>query len=260
MNSNKEKTLGETVLSLLEKETIIERSGWPAETVVRVTKALQSVRTEKDEFEVVVYWASSVSAFTMPGHHIFFSRRLLERCRNDSMVAFVIAHEISHHDLGHLDQFPSWVKPLAKFRSGRFLREVAKTIERILHGPERECEADRHALQLCHLAGYDLTECLKVFDVLASHQLDMRNLHLTFGTDTELDEKLSPNPRTLTKVRNWAWTRRVGYLSVEERKSRLLDYAKELTAEREPSGSLSRSFHNVRSQGNEIDHLLQPTS
>ena len=42
-------------------------------------------------------------------------------CRDDEMAAFVIAHELAHHDLGHLDFFPEWLTDL----TGAYVESLA---------------------------------------------------------------------------------------------------------------------------------------
>jgi len=60
----------------------------------------------KKDYKVVIPWLNEFTAFTTPGDYRFFSRKLFQECSKEAMAAFVIAHEISHHKLGHLDKFP----------------------------------------------------------------------------------------------------------------------------------------------------------
>ncbi len=238
ISDHESQTLGEFMLSQIEEETVVETRGWAAEIVSAAAKSLQAARPGKEEFQVVVYWASLVTAFTLPGNHIFFSRRLLERCRSEAMVAFVIAHEISHHDLGHLDLFPSWTQRFSELRGSQFLARAARFVERRLYGPEQECDADRNALRLCHEAGYDMEDCLAIFEILEAHYLDLGAIDLALGLDPDSDQELSPDAPALTRLRTWAWTRTVGYLPIQDRAAEVRKYAEELKAGRE-CGSLT---------------------
>lgn len=49
-------------------------------------------------------------AFTMPGRRIHVSRELLSRGLGELGLAFIIAHEMAHHDLGHLDVAGEWLE------------------------------------------------------------------------------------------------------------------------------------------------------
>lgn len=228
MSDDETRTFGEIIHSLIQEETVVETSGWAVDIVSAAANSLQSARPGKDGFQIVVYWASIVNAFTLPGNHIFFSRRLLERCRDEAMVAFVIAHEISHHDLGHLDLLPSWMEGISHIRGGELLGCLAHAIERRLYGPELECDADRNALQLCHQAGYDIEKCLEFFDILEAYYLDLGAIDLALGLDPESDQELSPDAPLLTRLRTWAWTRSKGYLPVQDRAAEARRYANKL--------------------------------
>jgi Zn-dependent protease with chaperone function len=87
-------------------ECVIETTGWAPERVERVAARLQSVVPEGQRFVVLVSWMNSVTAFTASGKYVYFSRRLLERLPDDDSAALVVAHEIAHHELGHLRIFP----------------------------------------------------------------------------------------------------------------------------------------------------------
>src|SRR5579859_5836613 len=76
---------------------------WAADQLSRVMKRLSSVRPFRaPKIDAEVLWVREVTAFTVPGHYVYISRRLMERCASDDPVALVLAHEIAHHDLGHL--------------------------------------------------------------------------------------------------------------------------------------------------------------
>jgi hypothetical protein len=72
---------------------------------------------------------------------------------DDETTAFVVAHEMAHHDLGHLRAFPKWLGRLAKARGVDIPFGVLRAVEHRLYGPEWEYEADDFALQLCLKAG-----------------------------------------------------------------------------------------------------------
>jgi predicted Zn-dependent protease len=143
-----------------------------------------------------VLWVREIIAFTLPGRYVYVSRRLLERCASDDPVAFALAHEIAHHELGHshgIDEAATAVpRGVPGIRAGRVALVVAALlIERRVHGPEKEADADARALEMCIAAGYDGERCIHLFDIL------------------EADARI------------WAWERLRGYLPIRERKARL---------------------------------------
>jgi hypothetical protein len=170
---------------------------------------------------VVIPWLTAATAFTAPGPYIFFTRSLYQLCPDDETTAFVVAHEMAHHDLGHLQAFPAWLGRLAKARGIDLPFLIFRAVERRLYGPEMECQADEHALGLCLEAGYDGRKCIRFFDILENHFLNLKLDAAVVGPDPDSDEELSPDALFLTKARIWAWQRAYGYLPVRDRRRRL---------------------------------------
>jgi hypothetical protein len=220
---NQHESPGEWLLQQIDEHCVIEREGWAPERAERVLKALQRGRPPEDCLEVVVYWASLVTAFTLPGRYIFFSRPLIDRCPDDETVAFIVAHELAHHDLGHLDD-PEWAKGLTRIPGRELLTTATKVLDRATHGPEWECDADVHALKLCIAAGYDPHKCLNAFHVLETHVMDVGRSDLVCGSDPDLDPELNRNMNVFQKSLGWIATRMTGYLPIKDRVSKCQEF------------------------------------
>jgi hypothetical protein len=201
---------------LIAQTAHMETEPWAIDRVRRVEDRLQAGRPEESRLIVEIPWLEAMRAFTTRGRYIYFSRRLYERCATDEQVAFIVAHEIAHHDLGHISPLGSGLEhvPAAIFGFG------AQLFTHALHGPEREAAADRHGLDLCLAAGYDGSKCLEVFDILEQYALDIGDDDSVYGPD----EGLLPDVNWLNKMRLWAWQRRRGYFSIHERRQRLQNY------------------------------------
>jgi beta-barrel assembly-enhancing protease len=163
------------------------------------------------------------TAFTAPGRYIYISRRLYERCATDEQVALVIGHEIAHHDLRHLDLFARWAPKIISLPGAELFALAFHAFERRIYGPEKECEADRHGIDLCLAAGYDPHRCLELFDILESYALDLGDLDIVYGPD-EADDELDDDAPWTTKAQIWAWQRWRGYLPIRDRRQMLLKH------------------------------------
>jgi hypothetical protein len=205
-------------------ECVIEKSGWAPERVERVAQRLQSVVPEGERLVVVVPWMDMVTAFTAPGRYIYFSRRLLERCPDDDSAAFVIAHEIAHHQLGHLRIFPHRLAALARVSGGWIAAASVHAIERAMYGPDHESAADHRALDLCLQAGYDGQKCIHVFEILEQHALDVGDIAGTFGLDTNSEDDSAADTPWTTRLRTWTWERMRGYPATRDRLGALERY------------------------------------
>lgn len=217
-------TFGEWLNRELRAAFHFETDGWAAERVKRVSDRLQADRPPDVRLIVEAPWISEATAFTAPGRYVYFCRGLLELC-DDEAAALVVAHEIAHHDLGHLDVFPGWMAKMSRLMrmGGVYLGAAFHEMEKRIYGPENECRADKHGLMLCLKAGYDGKRCLALFDHLERYALDMRDLDMVYGPDAS-DDELAEDAGWATRTKVWLWQRSRGYLPIRDRKAALASY------------------------------------
>ena len=163
----------------------MEHETWAVERIARVMKKLNGVRRGKPKLEGHILGLSQYNAFTLPGPHLYISRRLLERCANDAEAAMILAHEVAHHDLGHLDTYAGWAKRLPRVAAAELVALVSRMLERKIHSQEHELAADAHALVLCGKAKFALEECVGMFDILRMHAIDVGDLDAAYGEDDD---------------------------------------------------------------------------
>jgi predicted Zn-dependent protease len=187
----------------------VEREAWALQRVQRVERRLQRGRRLADRRRVEILWIAECNAFTAPGPWVYVSRRLLERCPDDDTLAMIVAHELAHHDLGHL------ASPLGA--------NWLWLIQRLATSPEQEAEADAHGFNLCLAAGYDPERCLHAFDLLEAHALDQGDRAGVYGPEREIAAALDGQPEWRVTLERWLHTRRRGYAPVRERKAALWD-------------------------------------
>jgi len=221
--------LGQMLHDAIHEAYVVEASGWAVEQVTRVANRLQADVDEDGRLRVEVLWIGAFTAFTAPGQYIYVSRRLLEICRTDEAVAFLIAHEVAHHRLGHLDMFPDWLADIPGSQIPLLMQGLYRSIEARLYGPEAEVKADLTAMDLCVKAGYRPNECLKMFDILEKVALDMRDLDIVFGPQ-EADNELDEDAPLSTKLRIWIWQRTRGYLPLRDRRYAIVKHLEDGTA------------------------------
>src|SRR5207253_1663864 len=115
--------------------------------------------------------------------YIYVLRELLQRCASDDPVAFVLAHEMAHHDLGHLDPFAGRAAFLRRIPAGADVALLLRAAQWLLISPEAESAADAYAVDLCLRAGFDGRRCLELFDILEAAALDYRDIDIVFGPE-----------------------------------------------------------------------------
>jgi predicted Zn-dependent protease len=214
---------GDRIFQHLKATVCFESADWAIERVERVSGRLQQdVPTDK-RLCIEIPWLDEVNAFTAQGKYIFMTRRLFELCQNDEMVAFIAAHEIAHHHLGHLNILPEWISRVAGDELGLAISILHRMLGGRIYAPEHECDADKYGLDMCANSGYDATKCIKVLDVLEKHALDVGDLGMAFGPE-ESDDELADDAPFLTRLKIWIYQRQRGYLPIRDRRQMLLNY------------------------------------
>ena len=196
------------------------------ERVGRAMTALNAARAPRAPMVAEVIWLSPPTAFTLPGPYIYITRRFIERCRSDDPVAFALAHEIAHHDLGHLKRAERWADSTLACIPAALAVLVLEKMTGWLYSRDNELAADAYAVDLCRKAGFDPKRCLKCFDILAWYLLDNHDLDGVYGTDEEIerdpDQALNPISRICLELRLWRARHRRSHPSIHERRQILL--------------------------------------
>lgn len=228
-------SFGEWLHDQMREAVHFETEAWALERIRRVLDRLQAGRPESERLIVEIPCLEEVNAFTAPGRYIYFLRRLYERCPTDEQVAFVIAHEMAHHDLGHIHLFAGWAPKIIGLPGAKLFAVAFHVLERRLYGPEKECDADRHGLDLCLASGYEGPRCLELLDILEQYALYLGDDDMVYGPDEESDDELDENASWKTKAQIWAWQRKRGYLPIRDRRQMLLKHLQSTAGGRQQS-------------------------
>ncbi len=219
--------LGSMIFNAISENCVIEKSDWAIDKINKIMNQFKSTQAIYTDFQIVIPWLDQFNAFTAPGKYIFISRKLFELCRTDEILAFLIAHEMAHHELGHFSVFPSWFRNISSFNLQLLLMAPYRAFESRIFGPENECDADRRAIDICIKAGFDPALCLELFNVLEKHALDVGDLDMVYGP-SESDDELLGNTTWETKFKIWLFQRKRGYLPIRDRKKMLEVHIQEL--------------------------------
>jgi hypothetical protein len=217
----RDQSFGEWLHREIHEAVSFEDAAWALDRARRVEDRLQAGRPLSDRLSVEIPWMEEPSAFTAPGRYIYFTRRLYELCATDEQVGFVVGHEIAHHDLGHVAMFRRWGNAVARLPGATFFAMFFHALESRLYGPEKECQADRHGMDLCLAGGYSGERCLEMLDILERRALYVGDEDIVYGPDETSDDELDENATWKTKAQIWAWQRKRGYLPIRDRRQML---------------------------------------
>jgi predicted Zn-dependent protease len=201
----------------LLKEFANEREAWATDRVQRVQSRINEARSGKPPLETAILWIPAPLAFTLVGRYVYLSRSLLERLPTDDAVAFVLAHEAAHHDLGHLDLFAGWAEWLPRTHSAGYVAMLARLLEHRTYGPERESDADKYAIELVLKIGYQGDLAVQALSILETLALDRGDIDGVFGPENLLDPTDPKHSSTGYQVQRWLWTHMHGYHPLRER-------------------------------------------
>ncbi len=127
------------------------------------------------KFQVRCLAGPETNAFALPGGFLFVSLPLLDLCAFDKdEIAFVIAHEMAHVLRSHAVNRIMTSEIVRLFAMGSPARGVlkpvlAQLINRILtqgYSRQQEFEADKAGVRISHVAGYDPTASIRLFQRL----------------------------------------------------------------------------------------------
>ncbi len=225
---------------VLEKNWV-EEKGWAPELVERILARLRAANPNiSGKFTILVVWSKEFNAMIDSGNYIYVSRALLERCPNEEAAAFVIAHELAHQQLGHLEIVPPWAQKAPRWAPLMIFWYVIK-IFGSLFTPRRECEADVAGLNYCINAGYNPAESISIFDILEHAALNRRSFFSAYGPDDESDDELNENASMITKFNIWLYYISMRSLPIRDRREYLLQYLENRGIPRDRKRVLSKN-------------------
>jgi len=218
--------LGERLHSVLMRAYGLRDRDFSHHCVERVMTAINAVRTPRPPMIGEVLWMSAPTAFTLPGPYCYLSRRFVERCASDAPAAFALAHEVAHHDLGHLHHAEMWAANTAARAPLRLAALVLHNLVQRTYSREMELSADAYAIDLCRKAGYDPRECLAAFDILSWYLLDYGDTDGVYGSDDEIEldpqQASGPLDWVYIEARLWLTRHRRSHPAIIERRRALL--------------------------------------
>jgi predicted Zn-dependent protease len=120
-----------------------------------------------------------MNAFSLPGGYVYIYKGLLDILDNDSELAFVLAHEVSHivarHSIKKLQAALGYnllvLATLPAEKSPQFYQGLSLALAQIMSGYSRrdELTADELAMKYIQLAGWSPEESIDVLEKLYAY-------------------------------------------------------------------------------------------
>lgn len=142
---------------------------------------VQNTNRPEIEFHFAVLNTKDINAFAAPGGYVFVTRGAVEKMRDESELAAVLAHEITHINEKHVVRElniraseGSAASGLARLIGGgtdsaraAFSQAVDKALDMLFttgYKREDEVQADKGSVLLCSLTGYDPAGLSRYFE------------------------------------------------------------------------------------------------
>jgi predicted Zn-dependent protease len=196
-----ENAVGRDLASSLLKQMELDRE--PAVEALLVDlkyRLAQGLRNRQRRFQFFAVKAAEINAFALPGGFVFITRPLLEFCQWDQdELAFILGHEMAHIVQGHvMDRLLA--NSMMRATLGRLtpvggilgqpIIGLAANLLNQAYSQDDELEADRVALQLAGIAGFDATAAARLFTRLGSLGRDRSPLGGYFSAHPPLEVRI----------------------------------------------------------------------
>jgi beta-barrel assembly-enhancing protease len=184
VNEEREQAIGDTIAAQINAQVPLVEDPAVNLYVNELGQLLaQHSRRPHVPYRFYVVDADGMNAFALPGGHVYVNRGLIERTRNVSELAGILAHEIAHvsarHGAKNLQRHmrtSSMAGMMWQLILGREpivdhdAIHVGREIWRAQHSRRDEREADRQAVRYMVAAGVDPKGMLTMFDLLLEEE------------------------------------------------------------------------------------------
>jgi beta-barrel assembly-enhancing protease len=171
-----ERSFGRKIKAEIDKELRYAQEQDPLQKKLQsiLQKMLPFAQRKDLSFSIrLVEDTSTVNAWTHSGGYIYVTRALISFTESTDELAFVIAHELAHHENRHCDKTLRRIKAATTAFGDNDFSTIAHTVFSWVMAPfdqDQEIEADLAALYLSYRAGFDPEKGLPFFTRLAANE------------------------------------------------------------------------------------------
>ena len=194
--------VGEVVFEGLFSEADVIQEGSQVEYLRSLAESLHTdALAQRPEPQIYILDETIPNAMVIPGGHIFVTTGLLEDIETENEIAFVLAHELGHHE--NRDTLRSLGRTLVFLSLNSFLALGGVQLPPMLTGSvsladlhysrDQEQKADIYALEIMQERYGHIDYALDFFERLTDYELDL-------GVANQLLEWQSTHPLTESRI------------------------------------------------------------
>jgi predicted Zn-dependent protease len=192
VNISEEIELGNKIKKfILSKYTIIkdEEKNLRLKSILnKLVKSISKITSPRGfKYEVFLISDKEINAFTSGGN-IFITTGIYNFCLNDNEIASIISHEISHNELGHINDQIKRSKTAEDFGNAGLLASEIGNYLTTPFNQRNEAYCDFMGIDLCFYAGYNICSTFELWSRMDNN-----------GSSTLIEEFLSTHPPSKTR-------------------------------------------------------------
>jgi len=160
-------------------------------------KLLEKEPKLKNELQFYIIKSNVTNALSTDQGIIFVTLGLLSQLENEAQLAYVLAHEISHFQEGHVEK--SYTNNVSSDKEIGYDERIELLST---HSKDQELEADKKGIDLYNKAGYKKSELLSAYDVMMYSYLpfDEEPLPINYFNSKYLNVPSKLFPETINKI------------------------------------------------------------
>ena len=198
LSDEEEAKLGEQISANVRQKFGVVQDPDIHKYVTLVGTTLARNTSYKLPWHFIVLDTDGVNAFAAPGGYVHITRGALAMMKNESELAGVLGHELTHVTEKHTMKAIQKGKLVqmganeSKVSAGVMQKLVDEGTKVVLagYGRDQELEADAEAVPLTAKVGYDPTGLRKFLDALSDRNKDSQTKQGLFASHPEMNERL----------------------------------------------------------------------
>jgi len=169
LSKSQKQEIGKANYDQILKQNKLLKDFQDKERVLRTFAALKRVAKSEVVFKLHVIASEDINAFTMIGGHIYLTTGLLSYIDSMDELAFILGHEIGHHEKHHLERKIKKITATSTLFGASGIDDFTKIAVDLNHkfsapfDQINEYEADKYGFELAKKAKYDITKFADFF-------------------------------------------------------------------------------------------------
>lgn len=176
LTKEQKKQIGEANYKQILKKNKLLKDFQNKQNVLQTFANIKNVANSSTKFKLHIIASEDINAFTMIGGHIYLTTELLSYVDSMDELAFILGHEIGHHEKLHLERKIKKIMATSNLFGVTGVEDftkIAVDLNNKFSAPFdqiNEYESDQYGFELAKKAGYDVNRFADFFKRLEKNE------------------------------------------------------------------------------------------